>query len=1022
MSYGDIQWGRQEWGVEIVFPVVTMTLTGAVNKDVDVSVTLTGIVGGDDIDVSMLVTATTNKDTTVSFGVTYSVPTVPIAALRNRTMAPLLLVQIDLPGGNTLRICGRRVIFLGFLWEARIIEVDDVLRSIGSGSDDVSIAIEDTDNFGPRLRELFRANDPEGSLVTIILALEDEAESDRVTLFVGRISKIKLPSRSAVTIDVVRTELVEDRLLGEVLTDDTYPNAPKASLGRTIPIPFGVVPYLESVVIETNEISALKNEIDAVTTAIQMTDASNLQSSGSVIVGSEQIDYTGISETSQELTGVTRGAGGTVAASHPAGAEVRENGNFVCLFASRPVGNISVIKIEGPGGVLGEPVPSPTLIDCQAATITWPEIPRIRLPDTAAVVIRVNMQDTGDSNTALNPELAARESPKFASLDAAKVGVAGNLHLVTSSEELGEPGDIEKCWLVVVFDSGGSSISGSVSCPAFESLPFQLTSADVTPKELARLDDKATDEIYEVEADDFDINTGTSLQDHIPSEIIESGLWFAANPQAAVDGNPDTFTAAYIIIAGGGEGDVGGVGQRPFRAKVPDNPPVNSEGFKLESAKLVVVAGWDEGAGLTAPLRAFLARTDETTGQYSEISGTSLDCSTEFLVGGAKAIRGISTFEVEIPVNVLGDDLELLQSLEVVVVPLAQESLGLWVLREVTIQVVLSQETTISTIIRAKTTFTNAFEVTDFVKAGIESSDWGAFSDPLRLGSVSTFAGISTLNVLRVHFAVLHRPYVEATSLTPRVFATVEGEVPSGDPTEIASSLVTTAAPHGLGLDPSRIAGADHALLATELKDAGVRLDFAITKPTSTTDLLVQLAKESDCRSTWDRSTFRLIRKASPSLLEAIPVVARYTPNDILAGSLRVSKEGVDAVANRYEARFAHYPPEHETSKTSLANNPVSEGLAWGRRTVTPIYGLTQDQVSADLITALNLERTSFPRWSLSFEIPLIGLSLRFGDSIAIDHPDFFVIAAEVQGLNFKPDTGPDKIMRVEVQAIAWLL
>ena len=58
----------------------------------------------------------------------------------------------------------------------------------------------------------------------------------------------------------------------------------------------------------------------SVTTGITLTSISNLPTNGLLLVGTEQIAYTGFSST--ELTGVVRGANGTTAATHTSGDEV----------------------------------------------------------------------------------------------------------------------------------------------------------------------------------------------------------------------------------------------------------------------------------------------------------------------------------------------------------------------------------------------------------------------------------------------------------------------------------------------------------------------------------------------------------------------------------------------------------------------------------------------------------------------------------------------------------------------------
>ena len=75
--------------------------------------------------------------------------------------------------------------------------------------------------------------------------------------------------------------------------------------------------------------TTLNGAIDASTTTIVLTDASQFPSSGTsfIKIGTEEISYTGV--TSNTLTGVTRGVRNTTAASHSDGATITNTTDFV---------------------------------------------------------------------------------------------------------------------------------------------------------------------------------------------------------------------------------------------------------------------------------------------------------------------------------------------------------------------------------------------------------------------------------------------------------------------------------------------------------------------------------------------------------------------------------------------------------------------------------------------------------------------------------------------------------------------
>jgi len=77
--------------------------------------------------------------------------------------------------------------------------------------------------------------------------------------------------------------------------------------------------------------TTLQNGINSsVTTGIILVDSSQFPTAGTnfIIIGSEEISYTGIATTG-ELTGVTRGVAGTTAAAHSGGATITSSTNFV---------------------------------------------------------------------------------------------------------------------------------------------------------------------------------------------------------------------------------------------------------------------------------------------------------------------------------------------------------------------------------------------------------------------------------------------------------------------------------------------------------------------------------------------------------------------------------------------------------------------------------------------------------------------------------------------------------------------
>ena len=79
--------------------------------------------------------------------------------------------------------------------------------------------------------------------------------------------------------------------------------------------------------------STLSSSINASVTSLTMASSSSFPSSGTVLIGTELITYTG-NDNSGTLSGLTRGALGTTAATHSSGATVTDASNFFAWNAA----------------------------------------------------------------------------------------------------------------------------------------------------------------------------------------------------------------------------------------------------------------------------------------------------------------------------------------------------------------------------------------------------------------------------------------------------------------------------------------------------------------------------------------------------------------------------------------------------------------------------------------------------------------------------------------------------------------
>ena len=127
------------------------------------------------------------------------------------------------------------------------------------------------------------------------------------TLTAG-VVRYSLPATTK-TVDYNTARLVKDSSLG-------------TSGGRLAVLNYN--DYINNYITQEDEINSTTaaEAIDTTETEIDLTSASDFDSTGTVYIGNEQISYTGIS--SNTLTGCTRGASSTTAASHDSGTTVTQ--------------------------------------------------------------------------------------------------------------------------------------------------------------------------------------------------------------------------------------------------------------------------------------------------------------------------------------------------------------------------------------------------------------------------------------------------------------------------------------------------------------------------------------------------------------------------------------------------------------------------------------------------------------------------------------------------------------------------
>ena len=1005
-------WGSSTWGSILPEPGA-LFLVDAIAKAEDVERifavdALGGLFGAEatfDAEAVLL------GDEVLSFGVDFYPAPLPADVFAKFDVAPYILAELLLPTG-TVRVAAKCRSALGEVWDGRLVKSGTILRTIGRGTDDLSLTLDDTDTDGQvRFRDLFVTDDPEGSLVNVYLGAEGLADKDHFLVFEGRLEEIQGFSYAEVRLRVVRRESVEDRLLGELVDQAGFPDAPDESISRMLPVTFGQVAAHEGVVTETLGLGTLAVAALVSDTTLTLEDASQFPNSGSVAIEGEQVDYTSRSAT--ELLGATRGAGGTSSAYHAAGAELAELGTFEVVFAGHGLGRLEAIRLELPNGNLGEPVPGPTTVDLPNALATWSEIPKIRDPEAALVYQRVHFQAIGLGNTATDPQFAARENPGYEAFRVARIAPVGSLVLDTNTDGLGQPGDIQRVWLGVIFDpKDGDEPERPLfnTSATISGVTFGLQPTDIVPDSIARNDERTGDRYYDVPAPEVNIaepaEQGAVI---VPKDIVHAGMWvYQAIAGRVVD--EDESTEAVYMFTGVGEAVIVGVADAVFRVPEDSENPVPT-GATAKSAKLVFVAGWEK-TPFSSHFDVYLRRNGK------EIEGTRFKACTLAPSGFCSGlIEGRERFEHPIdPALFATIDSEV----EWVIHPAAGVSNGLWVGVELWAEGTFSPAPPdISVEQDARFSVTNYFEVTDLL--GVQASpggalvrDWAWFDDVDQGGRVIFFfAGVNEARIIETFLVVEYRPFAEAGTQVPRVFANVEGLVPSGDPIAIARELVTGAPPLGLGLPSSRVSGTNFATADSLLSD-GVRADFAVYQQRGILDLISELSDQTDTRETWEQGVHRIARR--PRADTSLPVTLDLGTCDLLTDKrLGIKRSNVRRVVNLVSVKWRVYAPTGETSRAEDQNDAASQAK-FGTQDQVLELRLLADDAAAALVAARKLERLARPRWVLEFDSPIYAMNLKLGDLVGLTSRDFSFEVGEVTQVS----VGSAGLKRAQVQVAVW--
>lgn len=273
------------------------------------------------------------------------------------------LVTIALADGLTLRVSDQSIAasgpgsapdgnhYLGLLLELPEIVggFDDIEKS--NEPRELTLAFSNTKRVDAyaRFSDLLIAHQIAFATVTVKWWLRGaDASADLITDFVGEAEGATSITADAVTVQVSGIEMSQRNPLALYKINETdFPNADPSAVGRVCGPAIGEVKDVPVWPVDAGARDVLREFITSLETGtLKLSVASRFPSSGTVIVGSEEIAYTG--KTGNDLTGLTRAQGGSAAAFHNRGAAALEKKNeYTYLGPTFPMESVSAVRVAG---------------------------------------------------------------------------------------------------------------------------------------------------------------------------------------------------------------------------------------------------------------------------------------------------------------------------------------------------------------------------------------------------------------------------------------------------------------------------------------------------------------------------------------------------------------------------------------------------------------------------------------------------------------------------------------------------
>jgi len=275
--------------------------------------------------------------------------------------SPRILVRIDISGDGDYSgmYSDQDMDVSGNTYEGYVQEISDINSSLDlvklGSTDDIEIIMknDDTEKFAT----IAITNQLEGKAVWVELWFPGTTYStDAITLFRGHIESIREHANGGTALHCVEfgKKYLQELPLREINEDDFDWDLPPENLGAKIPVIYGKLENAKGLCIWGYPTTKLYTAHRAEQTVILCDDVSNFPSSGTVLIGMEEISYGDIDveydfegQTIGALLDCTRGAGGTTALPHKEGSVVAIAKQHIYIFADHGCGAIRAPLING---------------------------------------------------------------------------------------------------------------------------------------------------------------------------------------------------------------------------------------------------------------------------------------------------------------------------------------------------------------------------------------------------------------------------------------------------------------------------------------------------------------------------------------------------------------------------------------------------------------------------------------------------------------------------------------------------